>query len=187
MDSECRLPQAFISYSHRDGEFVARLHDALTSAKFEVWRDVHSLRAGDRWPRKLGDAIAASPTFILVWSAGSAVSEFVELEWTIAFALKRPICLITLDESAVPPALAPYHWKRTADAGEAARWLLNQAPAEGSPSTASPASETILQKLSATPDTTRAKELASALTNSGNVFQSNTMNVYLGEQRPAPL
>jgi hypothetical protein len=50
------------------------------------------LRAGGRWPRKLGDAIAACPIFILIWSAHAGASDFVELEWTIAIALKRTIC-----------------------------------------------------------------------------------------------
>jgi hypothetical protein len=176
------LPKAFISYSHRDSQFVAELQAALTPAKFDVWRDVHSLRAGDRWPRKLGDAIAASPIFILIWSDGSATSDFVELEWTIAIALKRTICLIALDDTAVPPTLAPYQSKRTADANEAVSWLFNQPP---SPSIDTPASETALQKLSAKPDATHPKELTNALTNFGNMFQAATMNVYVSEQRTA--
>src|SRR5438128_2396175 len=94
----------------------------------------HNLHAGDRWPRRLGDAIAAAPTFILIWSADAAASDFVDLEWTIAIALKRTMCIIALDETAVPNTLSPFEMKRSADAKEAARWLLNQTPATDSSS-----------------------------------------------------
>ena len=59
------MPKAFLSYSRQDEAFVSQMESGLAEAKFDVWRDVHSLRAGDRWPLKLGDAIAAAPMFIL--------------------------------------------------------------------------------------------------------------------------
>ncbi len=101
------MPKGFISYSRQDAAFVSQLEADLLAAQFDPWRDVHSLRAGDRWPRKLGDAIAASPTFILIWSAHAQPSDFVELEWTIAIAFKRTICIIALDATDLPATLRP--------------------------------------------------------------------------------
>ncbi len=125
ISSENSLSEAFISYSRTDGDFVSTLENELSGAGFHEWRDVHGLRAGDRWPRKLGDAIAASPRFILVWSAEAAASDFVELEWTIAIAVKRKICIVTLDSGELPATLRPYQTKVTADAREAAWWLVD--------------------------------------------------------------
>ena len=85
------MPRAFLSYSHDDEAFVAKLEKQLPAVGWNVWRDARNLRAGDRWPRKLGDAIAASEAFVLVWSAHAARSDVVELEWTIAVAAKLPI------------------------------------------------------------------------------------------------
>ena len=55
------MPTGFISYTHQadqDVAFASQLADYLRKTQFETWRDSDDLRAGDRWPRKLGDAIA---------------------------------------------------------------------------------------------------------------------------------
>ncbi len=171
------MPKGFLSYSRQDTAFVSQLEaHLLAAAQFDTWRDVHSLRAGDRWPRKLGDAIAASPIFILIWSTQAGASDFVELEWTIAIALKRTICIIALDASAVPPTLSPYQTKQTIDPQEAAEWLVNQE----SNDTAAPAA--VLQKLSEYSDATPPHQIAAGITHAfpaqsasnvqGSVFQS---------------
>jgi hypothetical protein len=188
------LHKAFISYSRQDAEFVSQMQAHLLAAQFDIWRDVHGLNAGDRWPRKLGDAIAASPTFILIWSANAAHSDFVELEWTVAIALKRTICIVSLDASELPPTLRPYEIKNATAPQEASLWLLHQAPAASTPLPA--AANPVLQKLSATSDASGAKQIASEITIAflsqsashvqGHVFQSaGPMNVYLAEQNSA--
>jgi hypothetical protein len=159
------LPQAFISYSSTDGAFVSELQACLQAAQFNTWRDVHNLRAGDRWPRKLGDAIADAPVFILVWSADAAGSDFVELEWAIAVALKRSICIVALDGSLVPATLRAYEKRRGTDAAMAAQWLLQeQSPAAaGSSLSAAGDARPVLQTLYATADTVTAKQIANNL------------------------
>ncbi len=82
------MPRAFLSYSHDDEAFVAELEKQLPALGWDVWRDAQNLRPGDLWPRKLGDAIAASEAFVLVWSAHAARSGVIELVWTIAVAKK---------------------------------------------------------------------------------------------------
>ena len=140
------MPRAFLSYSHDDEAFVAALEKQLPSVGWDVWLDVHNLRAGDRWPRKLGDAIAASEAFVLVWSAHAALSAFVELEWVTAVALKRPICILTLDGEPRPPTLSSYQAHPASPADTAAQWLsgitLEKAPAD--------AAAPVLEKLAAT-------------------------------------
>ncbi len=170
------MPKGFLSYSRQDAAFVSQLETHLLAAQFDTWCDVHSLRAGGRWPRKLGDAIAACPIFILIWSAHAGDSDFVELEWTIAIALKRTICIIALDASAVPPTLSPYQTKGTTDPQGAAAWLVNH---EASATTA-PAP--VLQKLSESSDAATPKQIAASISIAffaqsvsnvrGSVFQS---------------
>lgn len=84
---------------------------------------MHSLRAGDRWPRKLGDAVTACGMFVLIWSAHAAGSDFVELEWTIAVAAKRQICIVAVDGQALPATLTPYQVRRTLEPDVALKWL----------------------------------------------------------------
>ena len=100
------MPRAFLSYSHDDEAFVAELEKQLPALGWDVWRDAQNLRPGDLWPRKLGDAIAASEAFVLVWSAHAARSGVIEHEWTIAVAKKRPICILALDREPLPPSLS---------------------------------------------------------------------------------
>jgi len=119
------MPRAFLSYSHDDAAFAAELEEQLRAVGWDVWRDVQSLRAGDRWPRKLGDAIASFEAFVLVWSAHAARSDVVEHEWTIAVAKKRLICILTLDREPLPPTLCPYQVHQASQANTAARWLSN--------------------------------------------------------------
>src|SRR5207245_2861969 len=109
------------------------------------------------------------------------------------------MCIIALDETAVPNTLSPFEMKRSADAKEAARWLLNQTPATDSSSSKAPTLENVLQRLSNTPDYTGAKQTARSLAVEffpqtisnvqGNLVQAvgTTVHMYLGEQRPAPM
>lgn len=102
------MPTIFLSYSRQDAAFVAELEKRLCAGGWSVWRDVHSLRAGDRWPRKLGEAIAGCEALLLIWSNTAAHSDFVELEWTIAVAMKRQIGILVLDREPLPATLRPY-------------------------------------------------------------------------------
>lgn len=154
------MPKGFISYSHQDGEFVSQLQSRLLAAGLETWRDVHNLHAGDRWPRKLGDAIDACPIFVLIWSADARNSDFVELEWTIAIALKRTVSIIALDATLLPPTLRPYQAECATDALAASKWLLNVAP--DAPS-AQRAAGPVLQKLSAAPQASGPKQISANL------------------------
>lgn len=184
------MSKAFLSYSRKDSAFVAELKKQLIAAHWDPWRDVDNLRARDRWPRKLGDAIVACDAFVLIWSADAASSEFVELEWTIAVAAKRQICIVALDQQRLPPTLSPYEALRTADVNTAVQWLAyrtNLEVADGD------AAKSVLQQLGATTQAEpsqvtaglRAAFLLSKWKINGPVYQSlRDIHVYLGEPRP---
>lgn len=100
------MPTAFLSYSREDRERVNELELRLTSQRVTIWRDQEERRAGERWPKALGEAIAASDFLLLVWSKRAAESEFVELEWCTALALKKPVLPALLDDTPLPSSLA---------------------------------------------------------------------------------
>ena len=97
----------FISYSHEDAAQAKEISRALESSEIQAWIDHANLRAGEKWPKALGEAIAKADELLLVWSKAAANSEFVELEWNIALALKTKIIPYVLDDTQLPAALRP--------------------------------------------------------------------------------
>lgn len=85
-----RLPSVFISYSHKDTDFVYRLVADLRRQRVTVWFD-ERLRGGKGWQDQLAQAIQAADTFALVMSPDSLASEWVTWEISQARALGKPI------------------------------------------------------------------------------------------------
>jgi len=100
-------PGIFISYASEQEAFAQQVEKELTANDITVWRDKTNLHAGQRWPKALGDAIAASDAMVLLWSTQANQSDFVELEWNIAMALQKPIIPCPLDDASLPPTLKP--------------------------------------------------------------------------------
>jgi hypothetical protein len=109
------MPRVFVSYARYDSNAVDALEPALRAAGLDIWRDQESLYAGERWPKALGEAIAASDALILVWSAHAASSDFVELEWTTALALKKLLIPYLRDDTPLPLALHSIHAVTSSD------------------------------------------------------------------------
>jgi hypothetical protein len=53
-------------------------------------RDVHDLRAGERWSERLEGLIREADVFQLFWSWNAMRSDYVEQEWRYALGLRRP-------------------------------------------------------------------------------------------------
>jgi TIR domain len=103
------MPAVFLSYAHAQRETADALVEGLNSQAIEVWRDKTDLRAGERWPSALAEAIRNSNALLLLWSAAALQSEFVDFEWNTALALKKPILIVLHDETALPAALCALH------------------------------------------------------------------------------
>jgi hypothetical protein len=99
------MPQIFISYSRKDIGFVRKLAGDLEKVGYDVWWDLTDLRGGDDWPRVIPAAIESSQYIIVVLSPNSAVSDWVEKEYTQALGLRKKIIPIMLARSSVPFAL----------------------------------------------------------------------------------
>ena len=96
------MTQIFISYSRKDINFVRQLAGDLEKAGYEVWWDLTDLRGGDDWPRVIPAAIESSQYVIVVLSPNSAVSDWVEKEYTQALSLHKKIIPIMLANSRIP-------------------------------------------------------------------------------------
>jgi hypothetical protein len=100
------MPKVFISYARVDMDRALELEQVLIANSMDIWRDQHSIYAGEQWPKAIGEAIADCDAVLLLWSADSAASHFVEFEWATALALKKTIIPCLLDHTRLPPALA---------------------------------------------------------------------------------
>ena len=99
------MPQIFISYSRKDIAFARKLAGDLEKAGYDVWWDLTDLRGGDDWPRVIPAAIESSQYVIVVLSPNSAISDWVEKEYTQALGLRKKIIPVMLKPSRVPFAL----------------------------------------------------------------------------------
>ncbi len=139
------MPNVFISYARADLNRAQALEQALRAHGVSVWRDQHSLYGGDRWPKKLGEAVADCDAVLLLWSAPSAASHFVEFEWTTALALKKTIIPLLLDETPLPPALAAINGIVCQHVDEALPKLLAALPTDPQPHDAAQRAQVIAQ------------------------------------------
>lgn len=90
------MSHIFISYSHKDKEYVHKLHDALVNEGFDVWID-DRIDYGDKWLKAIEKNLDACDAFIIVMSKNSSESEMVQNEITRARDLGKQIFPLLLD------------------------------------------------------------------------------------------
>ncbi|MBN9519830.1 toll/interleukin-1 receptor domain-containing protein [bacterium] len=97
----------FISYSHTQLEWCDLVHLALYTRGRTVLRDRSELRVGRPVQTKLLDAIGKAETFVLLWSAAAAESDWCRAEVQHALRLHRlglpPRRLVVLRRDTTPP------------------------------------------------------------------------------------
>jgi len=69
----------FISYSHKDKDYVHKLQEALQNEGFEVWVD-DRIDYGTRWPKVIQEQLDSCSAFIVVVSESAFESEWVQNE-----------------------------------------------------------------------------------------------------------
>jgi hypothetical protein len=103
------MPSVFLSYSQDDLPRIKKLEAQLKKAPdISIWRDQKKIYGKQKWPKVLGEKIAAQDFFLLAWSknaANAAKSPFVESEWNTAIALKKKIIVCLLDKFPLPESL----------------------------------------------------------------------------------
>ena len=81
------MPDIFLSYSRRNGEFVRRLHKLLADAGKDIWVDFEDIPLSSSWWEEIREGIEASDTFVFVLSPDSVSSPICNFE--IAHALEH--------------------------------------------------------------------------------------------------
>jgi len=72
--------QVFLSFSHEDAKFAAKLEDALRHRDIQAWSSL-DLTAGEQWRQRVDQESAQASGFIFLVGPGAAVSPDLESEW----------------------------------------------------------------------------------------------------------
>jgi hypothetical protein len=166
------MPKVFISYARVEIDRALELEQVLIANGMDVWRDQHSVYAGEQWPKAIGEAIADCDAVLLLWSADSAASHFVEFEWTTALALKKTIIPCLLDNTGLPPALAAINNIDCRNVDEAGPLILAALPDESQPGGSQRRTQVIAQLERVT-----AAEPEEALAQARALFTQSNLNV----------
>ena len=107
------MPEVFISYSRKDKDFVASLHQALAEQQRETWLDTKDIPPTAEWLKEIFGAIEAADTFVFVISPDGILSEVCQQE--IMHALKHhkriiPVVRREVDPKIVPEPITKLNW-----------------------------------------------------------------------------
>ena len=179
------MPSVFLSYARSDLPLVEQLVAQLKEAPdILVWRDQEKIYGGQKWPKVIGEAIAAQDWFLLAWSKAAADSHFVEFEWNTAIALKKTIIPCLLDTTPLPASLTADQAIDAQEPSAASASILKALQAEPSKVDAAHASAVIgrLGGITATKEKEVVKEAEAIFaeqqwTVRGNVYQAE--NIYI--------
>ena len=89
----------FISYSHKDREFVHQLSEDLRNEGFDLWIDIEQISAGVNWQRTIAEGLKASKVLIFVASKHSAESSWMVHEVTTFLSAGNTVIPIIIDET----------------------------------------------------------------------------------------
>src|SRR5271157_6024020 len=93
-----RMGHIFISYSHKDKDYVHNLQEELLKQGFNVWID-DRIDYGTRWPKVIQDHLDDCDAFIVIVSENSFDSEWVQNEVTRAKRIGKPFFPLLLSGS----------------------------------------------------------------------------------------
>eukprot|EP00741_Cyanophora_paradoxa_P016803 tig00020941_g16228.t1 len=90
--------ELFISYSHRDLDFAARLKKDLEEAGMPAWMDKAQLEAGAEWRHEIAAAIEKAKAMVLCISEAAASSRYCGEEWSYGSELNKPLFPVFLKD-----------------------------------------------------------------------------------------
>lgn len=107
------MPDVFISYSRRDGDFVSRLTAALDGRGKQVWLDTESIADAEVFPQAIRRAIESSDAFVFVISPEAVRSAYCEQEVAYAGELGKrivPVLRERVPDPEIPAEIRERNW-----------------------------------------------------------------------------
>lgn len=101
------MARIFLSYAHEDQAAAKRIVDALDREGLEAWWD-HQIPPGRTWAQMIGERISAAQAIIVVWSARSVESNFVQEEAQMALDAGK-LLPVRIDDSQPPVGFRRLH------------------------------------------------------------------------------
>jgi hypothetical protein len=100
-----RLPSVFVSYSHKDRDFVDVLASDLRRRRVKVWFD-ERLQSGEKWLKQLDLALLNTDALLIVISPSSVTSAPVLRELQTALSSRKPIIPLMYQACDLQSAIA---------------------------------------------------------------------------------
>jgi len=97
-------PYVFVSYSHKDKEFVYPEIEMLHSEGFHIWYD-EGISLSKSWHEEIGKALQRCTCFIVFISDNSVQSQMVENEINMALKYKKRTIPIYIEDIELPVGL----------------------------------------------------------------------------------
>ena len=97
-------PYIFISYAHKDSEFVFNEISALHDAGYHIWYD-EGIEASNEWPEEIANTVIGCTAFLVFVSPRSTASVNCRNEINLALNEDKPFLAVHIEESALPPGL----------------------------------------------------------------------------------
>ncbi len=95
-------PYIFLSHSRQNLPFRDAFIERLTSAGFALWYDERDIEPGSRWTKSIEMAIKNCAAVVLIHSAESVTSRWIERETLYADELEKPILIAQMDDTPIP-------------------------------------------------------------------------------------
>ena len=100
----------FICYSREDEDFVIKLAENLKSQGVSIWLDQWDIPAGANWDRTIEKALKECAHLLLVLSASSVKSDYVQGEWLSALDEEKVVVPILYQPCDLPIRLKPIQY-----------------------------------------------------------------------------
>jgi len=94
----------FLSHSSKDKPFVRELREKLYPI-CDTFFDETDIMPGQSITGRLNDALNRTDMLVLIHSSNSAGSDWVQKEWASMLHMGKPIVVVRLDDTAIPPLL----------------------------------------------------------------------------------
>src|SRR6185369_18090296 len=113
----------FLSYSVKNRKIATAIENALKSKGLAVWRDVRSIKAGERWFDAIERGIRQSRGVVVLITADSSSSEWVNYEYAFAAGARIPIVGVRVAQASIPAPMQTVQMVRYTNARQASEQI----------------------------------------------------------------